>query len=74
MQDILRDFVEDTRSVGKHLAHCYFDHHQSSNHEQEQQVIGGYLPLEKVYSYDPVPPALMLWGSTIIILKSDISP
>lgn len=34
--------------------YCYFDHYQSQN-PNEPLAIGGYLPIEKVYSYDPVP-------------------
>lgn len=37
-------------------SHCYFDHSQSSN--EDSVTIGGYLPLEKVYNYEPVPTAL----------------
>lgn len=33
---------------------CYFDYYQS-NDENEPLAIGGYLPLEKVYQFDPVP-------------------
>ncbi|OFZ52889.1 MAG: hypothetical protein A3D92_02740, partial [Bacteroidetes bacterium RIFCSPHIGHO2_02_FULL_44_7] len=36
---------------------CYFDYYQSS-HSQETLAIGGFLPLEKVYAFEPVPPAL----------------
>lgn len=36
---------------------CYFDHAQSRS-KLEPLNIGGYLPLEKVYSYDPVPEEL----------------
>ncbi|MBI3510829.1 MAG: beta-N-acetylhexosaminidase [Bacteroidetes bacterium] len=36
---------------------CYFDHYQSQNNN-EPLAIGGYLPLDKVYSYDPVPASL----------------
>jgi hexosaminidase len=39
------------------VSHCYFDYYQSQ-HAQEPLAIGGYLPLEKVYRYDPVPAAL----------------
>jgi hexosaminidase len=39
-------------------SHCYFDYHQSRNHGTEPEAIGGFLPLEKVYSYEPVPKAL----------------
>ncbi len=38
-------------------SHCYFDYYQSEN-EGEPLAIGGYLPLEKVYSFDPVPAEL----------------
>ncbi len=38
-------------------SHCYFDHYQSDN-ENEPLAIGGFLPLEKVYSFQPVPEEL----------------
>jgi hexosaminidase len=38
-------------------SHCYFDHYQANN-VNEPLAIGGYLPVEKVYSYDPVPASL----------------
>ncbi|RUA12375.1 MAG: beta-N-acetylglucosaminidase [Flavobacteriia bacterium] len=37
---------------------CYFDHYQSKDKENEPLAIGGYLPVEKVYSYDPTPKEL----------------
>lgn len=37
-------------------SHCYIDHSQSKN--EDSVTIGGYLPLEKVYSYEPIPAAL----------------
>jgi hexosaminidase len=37
--------------------YCYFDHYQSLN-PNEPLAIGGFLPLEKVYSYNPVPASL----------------
>jgi len=37
--------------------YCYFDYYQSS-HDIEPLAIGGYLPLEKVYKYDPIPKEL----------------
>ncbi len=37
-------------------SHCYFDHSQSSN--EDSITIGGYLPLEKVYAFEPVPASL----------------
>lgn len=38
-------------------SHCYFDYYQG-NPESEPLAIGGFLPLEKVYSFDPVPAGL----------------
>ncbi len=35
--------------------YCYFDHYQSSNHRTEPQAFGGYLPLARVYSFEPIP-------------------
>ena len=36
--------------------YCYLDHSQSKN--EDSITIGGYLPLEKVYGYEPIPPVL----------------
>lgn len=36
--------------------HCYFDHYQGLS--GEPKAFGGYTPLEKVYSYEPVPDQL----------------
>jgi len=38
-------------------SHCYFDHYQS-DHPNEPLAIGGFLPLEKVYDFDPIPAEL----------------
>jgi hexosaminidase len=38
-------------------SHCYFDHYQGSR-QTEPLAIGGYTPLDKVYSYWPVPDSL----------------
>jgi hexosaminidase len=35
-------------------SNCYFDYYQGSP-DQEPLAIGGYLPLSKVYSFDPTP-------------------
>ncbi len=35
--------------------YCYFDHYQSTNHLNEPHAIGGYLPLENVYAFEPMP-------------------
>jgi hexosaminidase len=39
-------------------SHCYFDYYQSSDPEREPPAIGGFLPLEKVYAFEPVPAEL----------------
>ena len=38
-------------------SYCYFDYYQSSHHS-EPLAIGGFLPLEKVYEYSPIPSEL----------------
>jgi hexosaminidase len=38
-------------------SHCYFDHYQGDP-KFEPKAIGGYLTLEKVYSYEPTPQEL----------------
>jgi hexosaminidase len=38
--------------------YCYFDHYQSTNHTIEPKAIGGFLPLERVYEFEPVPQGL----------------
>ena len=38
-------------------AYCYLDSYQDAPHSQPE-AIGGYLPLKKVYSYNPVPASL----------------
>ena len=35
-------------------SHAYFDHYQAE-YDDEPLAIGGYLPLKKVYGFDPVP-------------------
>ncbi len=34
---------------------CYFDYYYSEDISQEPPAIGGVLPLEKVYSFEPIP-------------------
>lgn len=38
-------------------SHCYFDYYQSDN-DNEPLAIGGFLPLEKVYNFNPIPKEL----------------
>jgi hexosaminidase len=37
-------------------SHCYLDHSQSAN--EDSLTIGGFIPLEKVYAYEPIPKEL----------------
>jgi hexosaminidase len=39
-------------------SYCYFDYYQGQDHSVEPRAIGGYLPLQKVYSFEPVPAKL----------------
>ena len=38
--------------------YLYFDYYQAKDASQEPLAIGGYLPLERVYSYEPMPAVL----------------
>jgi len=38
-------------------SHCYFDYAQAEG-PNEPECIGGFIPLEKVYAFEPVPAAL----------------
>jgi hexosaminidase len=35
--------------------YAYFDYYQSEDNQNEPLAIGGYLPLEKVYDFEPIP-------------------
>ncbi|MEM9822428.1 MAG: beta-N-acetylhexosaminidase, partial [Bacteroidota bacterium] len=37
--------------------HCYFDYYQS-DHVDEPLAIGGFIPLQKTYEYEPIPEGL----------------
>ncbi len=37
---------------------CYIDYYQLKNHDAQPHCIGGYLPLSKVYSMEPIPEEL----------------
>jgi len=39
-------------------SNTYFDYYQSRNIASEPLAIGGFLPLDTVYAYEPIPPAL----------------
>ena len=38
--------------------HCYFDYYQAKDRDSEPKAIGGFLPLETVYEFDPVTTAI----------------
>lgn len=38
--------------------YLYFDYYQSENKDQDPLAIGGYLPLKRVYQYEPLPEEL----------------
>ncbi|MDD4157787.1 MAG: family 20 glycosylhydrolase [Proteiniphilum sp.] len=38
--------------------YCYFDYYQTQHTDGEPLAIGGYLPLEQVYSFEPAPDQL----------------
>jgi hexosaminidase len=38
------------------ISHCYFDYYQAK--AGEPKAIGGFLPLETVYSFEPIPPSI----------------
>jgi hexosaminidase len=46
-------------------SHCYLDHSQTQN--EDSVTIGSYLPLEKVYAYEPVPAVLNETEATHIL-------
>lgn len=37
--------------------HLYFDYYQSQDRTKEPHAIGGFVPLEKVYQYEPILPS-----------------
>jgi hexosaminidase len=36
-------------------ANCYFDYYQSQDRSTEPRAMGGFLPLAKVYAFEPIP-------------------
>ncbi|MBK6752760.1 MAG: family 20 glycosylhydrolase [Flavobacteriales bacterium] len=47
-------------------SHCYFDHYQGDP-ANEPLAIGGYTPLQKTYSYEPIPAELNAEESKYIL-------
>jgi hexosaminidase len=48
-------------------SHCYFDYYQSQDREQEPLAIGGFLPIDTVYAYEPTPAELSEEEATHIL-------
>ncbi|NWO28368.1 beta-N-acetylhexosaminidase [Capnocytophaga sp. oral taxon 903] len=40
------------------VSYCYFDYYQTDKTDKEPLAIGGYVPVERVYSFNPYPDAL----------------
>ena len=59
LMDWIGGGVESARSghdvVMSPTKYSYFDHYQSTNHMQEPLAIGGFLPLKRVYEFEPMP-------------------
>jgi beta-L-N-acetylhexosaminidase len=47
-------------------SHVYFDHYQAKDTKHEPDAIGGCSPVEKVYSYEPLPDTLSAEAKTRI--------
>ncbi len=48
-------------------SHCYFDYYQTKKQNPEQEAFDGYIPLEKVYSFNPIPKELSMEESKYIL-------
>ena len=48
-------------------SHTYFDYYQSRDQSKEPLAIGGFLPLETVYAYEPVPADLDADGARHVL-------
>ena len=48
-------------------SHLYLDYYQSADQESEPLAIGGFLPLDTVYAYEPVPDELTAAEATHIL-------
>lgn len=54
-------------------SYLYFDYYQSNDTKNEPLAIGGYLPLQRVYSYEPMPKELTAEeGKYIIGVQANI--
>lgn len=48
-------------------SHTYFDYYQARDRSTEPLAIGGFLPLDSVYAYEPVPTALSAAEATRVL-------
>jgi len=48
-------------------SHTYLDYYQSRETKSEPRAIGGFLPLDTVYAYEPVPAALTATEATHVL-------
>jgi hexosaminidase len=39
-------------------SYCYLDYYQTAEHKKDRLAIGGFLPLDRVYAYEPIPQAI----------------
>ena len=47
--------------------HCYLDYHQFQHEKNAYPAVGSFLPVEKVYSYEPIPEELSEKEATYIL-------
>ena len=52
--------------------HCYFDCYQARDTAAEPPAIGGHLPLEQVYAFEPVAPALAGHAAHVLGVQGNI--
>ena len=62
----LRAIREGHHAIMSPGEYCYLDGYQDAPYSQPE-AIGGYLPLEKVYGYDPVPDTLSAEEKSLIL-------
>ena len=61
----LRAIAAGHRAIMTPGEYCYWDANQDAPHTQHE-AIGGYLPLNKVYAYDPIPDTLTAEQSSLL--------
>ena len=48
-------------------SHCYFDYYQSKDTQYEPFAIGGFIPVEKVYGFEPIQPEMTEEQAKLVI-------